>query len=534
MHLLFSVALGIFALFSILAMGSALVLRIWPSLRGVVLAAHAAAVGVMALALIGVLTATGLLPPRWAGTFGLVGGDGAAVVYLVLRQKDAVKSLLTDRAALFGIGATAAAAILSLAIALTPISMPDPLVDGPYVFKNHNLHVRIQHIVADLPADNVLPHIVDEFLMRHIPFQQERPILPGQEVSNRPILMSLAALPFRDLIAPPARQEGPLDRFTYLNISWPDVEPLADDADFLQFLAVGVILNALVLLGAALIMDYFSVAPGLRLAAMLCLTVSPYFLSQILFTWPKAMAGFYLILALHSALRKRDVRETGCWTAGAYWSHPYAIIFALAFAAYFYMASDARAFREKIAVSSRFLLVWGLCILPWFIWTRLYLRIPSDLISQNLMAHQPLGTMIWARLVNFYEVLAPFMFEIYPFNGNTFFSRSITCLPGVLGLLLFIPAYAAVISYWRSEKLVCAYYIVLGGALVAGIFSVPSVAVLHGFQAIGPVMVMLAIRWMQDKAIAEIRILALLSAQIALNAVIWIVRMVALHHHAVT
>ena len=94
-------------------------------------------------------------------------------------------------------------AILSLfivsCVSLThlQIRFPRVLPDGLYVFKEHTLPVKLQVLAGVLPGDNYIPFVVQEYLLRDISFAREHPIAPGQEVSNRPILMALATAPFR-------------------------------------------------------------------------------------------------------------------------------------------------------------------------------------------------------------------------------------------------------------------------------------------------------------------------------------------------
>lgn len=60
--------------------------------------------------------------------------------------------------------------------------------------------VRIWTLALSRP----LKIAVTEFLLRNISFRKERPLLPANEVSNRTILMSLVALPFRTVGGAPA------------------------------------------------------------------------------------------------------------------------------------------------------------------------------------------------------------------------------------------------------------------------------------------------------------------------------------------
>src|SRR4030095_16461364 len=86
--------------------------------------------------------------------------------------------------------------VLSLALLHVDIQFPETLPDGLYISKSRTTNVKIQYLTS-LPADNFIPFAVAEFFLRGVSFKKQRPILPGQEVSNRTILMSLVAMPFR-------------------------------------------------------------------------------------------------------------------------------------------------------------------------------------------------------------------------------------------------------------------------------------------------------------------------------------------------
>ena len=92
--------------------------------------------------------------------------------------------------------------VLSLGLLHMDVRLPEPLPDGLYVFKTHTPNVKIQYLTS-LPADNYIPFAVAEFFLRGVSFKKERPILPANEVSNRTILMSLVALPFRAALGAP-------------------------------------------------------------------------------------------------------------------------------------------------------------------------------------------------------------------------------------------------------------------------------------------------------------------------------------------
>ena len=409
--------------------------------------------------------------------------------------------------------------VFCIAVSHLTIKFPDKLFDGPYVIKNHNLHVKIQTITGHLPADNYLPHLVSEFFLRDISFTDERPLMPGQEISNRPIMMSLIAIPFRAALDPPARQEGPLPKFRYLGTSWPDVGSLGDDHYFSQFLVVGIVLNAMVLIAAALLFKSMGIRRKYALIGLLLIVFSPYYISQVLFTWPKALAAFYLLLAVHAIGYKGWSAVAGILAALAYLSHPYAIVFAASYGLYLFVQSLRDGYVGRALLHSPVALytaMFFLMVLPWFIWTRLILKIPSDLISQNFSKDISLGEMVWVRLHNLYETVFPRFFDIYPFNADQVIQNSLVCIPGIIGIMFTVQAYFACVKYFSEHRFIIVYGMLIPSLLIMGVFSVLAVPALHGLQAIGPILIALGLKWMQNNARYIILIL-LFAVQLLIN-----------------
>ncbi len=409
--------------------------------------------------------------------------------------------------------------VLCIAISHLSIKFPDNLFDGPYVIKNHNLHVKIQTITGHLPADNYLPYIVSEFFLRDISFKNERPLMPGQEISNRPILMALIAIPFRAALDPPARQEGPLPKFKYVGTSWPDVGSLGVDRYFSQFLVVGIVLNAMILIAAALLFKSMGLRRKYLLLGLLLIVFSPYYISQVLFTWPKALAAFYLLLAVHALCYKGWNAVAGILSALAYLSHPYAIVFAASYGLYLFVQSLRDGYVGRALLHSpaaRYTAMFFLMILPWFIWTRLILEIPSDLVTQNFLKDISLGEMVWIRLHNIYETVFPRFFDIYPFNADQVLQNSLVCIPGIIGILFTVQAYYACVKYFSEHRFIVLYGILIPSLLIIGVFSAPAVPALHGLQVIGPLLIALGLKWMQNYARYMIMVL-LFVAQMLIN-----------------
>src|ERR1051325_4634739 len=364
--------------------------------------------------------------------------------------------------------------VLCVTLSHAEIRFPRALPDGRYIFKSHTMPIKLQVLCGGLPADNYIPFIVQEFLLRDISFRQERPILPGQEVSNRPILMALTTIPFRAAIKSPPRQARPLDRFFYVWKDFPDVGVFLEGDGFHRFLAVGIVLNSLVLLGAALLFANYG-PRRLFLPGLLLLGTSPFYLSQTIFTWPKCLAAFFILLALYALLSEKDP----IWVAGAavlaYYSHPFAAVFLVLFACHYAGVALLKRQRFDLRRFICFSASTVLGLIPWFFWTQIVLGLPSDLITQNVSGPggQSLSALIQIRLFNFWHALTLSTLRAFPPDTTTA-ARSLVCLPGVLGLLVF-PAYAGCVFCLRGHRLLVLYGILLPAILLALPFSIPRV-----------------------------------------------------------
>jgi hypothetical protein len=476
---------------------------------------YGAGLGVLVYAVIGLLVGNTPSYQQPVAIALVLGVNAVAAIYWSKARIPAHLNAEDSKAVTNAWSAWLLLALICITVSHATIKFPGELFDGPYVIKNHNLHVKVQTITGHLPADNYLPYVVEEFFLRNISFKNERPILPGQEVSNRPILMALAAIPFRAAFDPPPLQNTPLPKFQYVGTLWPDVGTLGEDRYFRQFLVVGIVLNAMVVLAAALLFNSFGLSRAFTLAGLLLLVVNPYFISQVIFTWPKAMAAFYLLLAIHALSVRYEPATAGLFAALAYLSHPYAVVFAGSFGVY--LAYQA----QKKTIPLRQLIQYGgvfsIVVAPWFIWTKLILKLPSDLIAQNLFNGSGLVNTLWVRIPNLYLIISPRFLEIFPFNGDQLLQASVVCIPGVIGILFFAQAYAGCKQYFSEYRFLILYGVLVPGLLLVMIFSTPSVPALHGFQAIFPILMLLSLKWLQNR-ISNKTLIYMVVAQIAINA----------------
>jgi len=479
---------------SILVNGISL-LHYLTKLRGLALLGYGAGAGVVLHALLGCAIAAAPAV-RWVFVAILIAWTLVSVVYVVLRKVPQEFYVALSTASKVSLALWVLLLVLSLGLLHVDVRFPESLPDGIYVFKTHTTNVKVQYLTA-LPADNYIPFVVTEFFARGVSFQKERPILPGNEVSNRTILMSLVALPFRVALGAP-RDHPQLGTYNYIGQEWPDVSKLDAGNAFEQFAVVGLVLNSLMLLGLFVFCSSLGANSILPLATLLYVT-NPYFIGQTIYTWPKAMAGFFILLAWTSIRGGHGPAIVAALLGVAYHCHPYAIVFAGCTGLFYLMQWR----REKLRVPPvvLYLLVFGLIIAPWIIWTRFVLHIPSDLVMQNFAgpgtdpAWASLMGFFWIRLHNLFYLVCSTIFLVYPYDFEAILNGWKCSLPGVVGLVMIYPALAQCAELPKPSPWL--WYGLLGpGLLILAIYSCPALPALHGYQAFLGVLLFFGVWWL--------------------------------------
>jgi hypothetical protein len=499
---------------SILVNGIALLHR-FTKLRGLELIGYGAAAGVLLHALLG-LGIAARPGARQVFVALLVAMTLAGAVAFVTRRIPQELSRDLSRPSKMALGLWGLLLVLTLGILHLEVRLPESLPDGQYIFKTPTTNVKIQHLTA-LPADNYIPFAVAEFFLRGVSFKNVRPILPRAEVSNRTILMSLVAMPFRVALGAP-HDHPRIGVFSYIGRPWHDVAKLNEGPYFDQFVVIGLVLNSLLLLGLFVFCSSLGANSVLPFGAILYVT-NLYFIAQTVYTWPKALAGFFILLAWTSIRSGHGPVVVGALFALAFHSHPYAIVFA-GWAGLFYLT---RWRHEKSRVPSAVLyaLVFALLLAPWIIWTRWVLGIPSDLIAQNFASPETAPAwaspfdFVWIRFHNLFYLICSTIFLVYPFDFRAIINAWMFSLPGVVGLVLIYPALAQCRELPKPQPWL--WYGVLGPALsILSVYSAPALPVLHGYQASLGVFLFFGVWWLSQHCPRKIFLL-LVGFQLLLN-----------------
>lgn len=381
-------------------------------------------------------------------------------------------------------------------IGLTHVGLtwPRSLPDGLYPFKQHTTNVKIQ-VLCHLPADNLIPYAVSEYLLRDIPFAEVHPILPAQEVTNRTVLMSLVDVAFRSAFSNPVWQ-GPFPHFFYLGESRPDAMALYSAKRFERFLVIAIFLNSLLLLGLGVLFRRLARGPALPVAALL-FAFSPYLVSQTIFTWPKSLAAFFVVLAWDCLRSRRQPVLTGLLLALAFWAHPFALAFILGAGLWYLLQALWRkaAWRDPALFAGS----TALLLAPWYVWTRLILPLPTSMLRQNLNNYEPLSLepsalfeFFWARVHNLYHLLDPRFLSGIPFDLGRFCGGILYTLPGAVGLFLILPAFLTAARLRPRLLWLCAA--VAPGAIILAAFGYEMIVIVHGFQGVVAALLFLGVR----------------------------------------
>jgi hypothetical protein len=505
---------------SILGNGIVLLHRL-TKLRGFELVSYGAAAGVALHALFG-LGIAAIPGARLFFIVILIALTLWSTVWLVVRRILPELFLTLSTATKIALALWGLFLVLNVGILNLQVHLPESLPDGPYIFKTPTTNVKIQYLTG-MPADNYIPFAVGEFFLRGVSFTNVRPILPANEVSNRTILMSLVAMPFRVALGAPHDRPS-LGTYNYIAATWPDVSKLNEGSYFEQFAVVGLVLNSLMLVGLFAFCASLGANAILPFATILYVT-NHYFIVQTIYTWPKAFAGFFILLAWTSLRSAHLPAIVAILLALAYHCHPYAVVFA-GCVGLFYLTQWIRG-RMTLRSTATYVGVYALLLAPWFIWTQLMLRIPSDLIAQNFSGRgteaawaSPIN-FIWIRLHNFFDLTGLRSLEFLPFDlasASIYWERSV---PGILGLVLIVPSVAQCAKLPRPTPWL--WYGLLGpAALILAIFSGPALAILHGYQALLGVLLFFGVWWLARHCNERI-FATLVGLQLVLNVcLLWV------------
>jgi hypothetical protein len=378
------------------------------------------------------------------------------------RRREWLRTLPTD--AQVQLMTAAALSLLAVGLVIGALPWDKPSVQGfGAVWSVH---------VPDMPGDVLLQYRTTQVLQNRLPIQTTPFYINYWYISDRTPLVGLMTtfLTAAAGIKLPVALEA---------LSAP--YQLIDPYGYWLYRQISMFTNAMVAASAVLVAWELLGARAARLGAAF-IVLSPFVLINILFHWPKLLAGFFIAAFYFWSWARRRPVLAGVFAAGAVLSHPVAALFLPAMFVYLLLV---RRWRQLIisGVSA------AVVAFPWFFWTSVIYHHTSRLLTY------PIGYAIddptnpgpgiraaWQAFIHRSPLsvlndrweLFRDAFLAWPFPGQFLGARSVRGLimpayeffrltfPGMLGIGLALFGYLA----WLRVFTRSFWAVTLGGSLL--------------------------------------------------------------------
>lgn len=343
-------------------------------------------------------------------------------------------------------------AFISLSFNAPHTIIPDP---EPRADRNYNaFNVKVLNVTQTNANDNYIPYRQAQFFVnRSDPSKDSFIDEWGVHFFQRTPLMGAVTAEYLNALNDPV----PVD---YL---WSGTS-LDPAHTYQKFQIIAHVLNAILILPGFYLIWYFFDRKSAKLA-LLFIVPSHFFVYNAVFSWPKSLVAFFILLSWLLIIQKRFryLVLAGMASGMAYLTHDLAVLY---IAASVLLLLYQKRFRDTLA----FTVISAAFAIPWLLTSILYYKKPSSFILYPLSIHNipqpdhkqeiireffhtsPLR-LIAIRLDSLFYLLSPYQL-IYREGAQTlaqrFWAFSIHSLPGSLGLGLLIPAIFGALKKLRD------------------------------------------------------------------------------------
>lgn len=270
------------------------------------------------------------------------------------------------------------------------------------------------------------------------------------------------------------------------------------DNTYAKFQIISSVLNMLFIVPAFFLLTKLF---GRKVALITCLFLVPsqFFLYNAVFSWPKSLVAFPIILSwlLLIEARRRYILLAGMTAGVAYLTHDLAFLY-IAGTALFLL------YGRRIKDTLIYCLTPVLFALPWMLVSQLSYQKPSTFmyypmstggipqpdqkqqIVDNFLHHTSPFKILWIRVLNAFYLLSPY--ELLTSEGGQpawrrLWALGLFSLPGSVGFGLMLPAFLAAL---RRMKFLGIWILALGPILFAVLFIgwPKGLGILHFAQAV--------------------------------------------------
>lgn len=348
---------------------------------------------------------------------------------------------------LFPLACLLAMTVFSLAFISLSFNAPHKIIPDPEPREGRNynaFNVKVLNVSQTNANDNYIPYRQAQFFVnRSDPGKDSFINEWGVHFFQRTPLMGAVTAEYLNALDDPV----PVD---YL---WSSTS--SDPAHTYQkFQIIAHILNAILILPGFYLIWHFFDRKSAKLAALF-IVPSHFFVYNAVFSWPKSLVAFFVLLSWLLIVQKRFryLVLAGVASGMAYLTHDLAVLY---IAASVLLLLYQKRFRDTAVFTA----VSALFAVPWLLISVLYYKKPSSFILYPLSIHdipQPDHKqeiikeffhtspvrLIAIRLDSLFYLLSPYPL-IYKEGIQTFIQRfwafSILTIPGSIGLGLIVPA----------------------------------------------------------------------------------------------
>lgn len=353
----------------------------------------------------------------------------------------------------FPLGCWLAASVLSIAFLGLPFTQkytytPDPT---PSPNTNYNaLNVKVLNISQTQANDNYIPYRQAQFFINRLD-PTKSPFLAEWDVGffERTPLMGAVSANYFNLF----HDKVPT------GIIWRSTTQDPNHT-YLQFQILASILNMLFLIPAYFLLGRLF-GRKTAIIASLFLVTSQYFLYDAVFTWPKSLVAFFVLLTWWLLLERKKsyVIMAGMISGVAYLTHDLAVLYigaSIIFLLY------QKRYKDVLIYTA-----WPILFaFPWLYAADIYYKQPSSFIYYPLslkgipqpnqgkqiihqFLHAPVLKLLRIRLENILYLISPY--QLFPSLGlGRLWAFGLYSIPGASGAGLSIPLYLAFLKYRRK------------------------------------------------------------------------------------
>jgi hypothetical protein len=327
------------------------------------------------------------------------------------------------------------------------------LVALPAPARVPSFNIQVQNVLHVPAGDNYLPYRLAQFLVNHLDPQRTR-FYGSWSIADRTPLMGLASAFFLQT----------------LNVNVPSaflwtLSATAQGNSYQFFQIIGSLLNSLILVGAYTLLKQLFDVKVARISTILLL-MSSFVLLNTVFTWPKNLTAYFVLVSYYLLVKGRPVFSGFC-AALAFLSHPLGALYVV----------GAMIYGTYKKVGRRFILSSALTVSPWSVWAVLapgaggvsrFVYYPFFSSGNVPPTNQPLPVFeqflktpiqiaFWNRVVTAYDVLLPFQLGQHITGAPSVVTEilspaTVYTLGGALGIPLFVFCYYGFIRNFGKYK----------------------------------------------------------------------------------